>query len=64
MNDLFDNVWCDRSEIVVDHCVDITLPVRFPVAQLFTISQRFHQIALFVVGVAGSLCPVLTDILP
>src|ERR1700733_7317893 len=29
MVDLFDNVWGDRSEIVVDHCVDITLPVRF-----------------------------------
>ena len=29
MNDLYDNVWADRSEIVVDHCVDITLPVRF-----------------------------------
>jgi len=29
MTDLFDNVWGDKSEIVVDHCVDITLPVRF-----------------------------------
>ena len=29
MNDLFENVWGDRSEITVDHCVDITLPVRF-----------------------------------
>ena len=28
MNDLFDNVWNNRPEIVVDHCVDITLPVR------------------------------------
>ena len=28
MMDMFDNVWGDRSEIVVDHCVDITLPVR------------------------------------
>ena len=27
MNDLFDNVWGDRSEVVVDHCVDTTLPV-------------------------------------
>lgn len=26
--DLFENVWSDRSEVVVDHCVDITLPVR------------------------------------
>ena len=29
MTDLFDNVWGDRSEVVVDHCVDVTLPVRF-----------------------------------
>ena len=28
MVDLFDNVWGDRSEIAVDHCVDVTLPVR------------------------------------
>ncbi len=27
--DLFDNVWGDRSEVVVDHCVDIALPVCF-----------------------------------
>lgn len=27
ITDLFDNVWGDKSEIVVDHCVDITLPV-------------------------------------
>jgi len=29
MMDLFDDVWRDRSEIVVDHCLDITLPVRY-----------------------------------
>jgi hypothetical protein len=29
MMDMFDNVWGDRSEVVVDHCIDITLPVRF-----------------------------------
>lgn len=28
MVDLFDNVWGDRSEIIVDHCLDVTLPVR------------------------------------
>jgi cytochrome P450 len=27
MFDLFDNVWRDRPKIVLDHCVDITLPV-------------------------------------
>jgi hypothetical protein len=27
MFDLFDNVWGDKPEIVLDHCVDITLPV-------------------------------------
>jgi hypothetical protein len=25
--DMLDNVWGDRSEVVVDHCVDITLPI-------------------------------------
>jgi hypothetical protein len=25
---MFDNVWGERSEVAVDHCVDITLPVR------------------------------------
>jgi hypothetical protein len=29
MMDLFENVWGERSEVVVDHCADITLPVRF-----------------------------------
>ncbi|KAN0113944.1 Cytochrome P450 [Russula decolorans] len=33
MMDLFDNVWGDRSEVVVDHCVDLTLPIA-----LFVIS--------------------------
>ena len=27
MFDLFDNVWGDKPEIVLDHCVDITIPV-------------------------------------
>ncbi|KAI9438704.1 cytochrome P450 [Lactarius indigo] len=27
MFDLFDNVWGDNPEIVLDHCVDITLPI-------------------------------------
>jgi len=27
MLDLFDNVWGDKPEIVVDHCVDVTLPI-------------------------------------
>ena len=27
MFDLFDNVWGDKPEIVLDHCLDITLPV-------------------------------------
>jgi hypothetical protein len=29
MIDLFDNVWGDKPEIVVDNCVDVTLPVRY-----------------------------------
>ena len=39
MNDLFDNVWGDRSEIIVDHCVDITLPVRFLRLRLYPFPQ-------------------------
>jgi hypothetical protein len=27
MVDMFENVWGDKSEVVVDHCVDVTLPV-------------------------------------
>jgi hypothetical protein len=57
MNDLFDNVWGDRSEIVVDHCVDITLPVSPRMAHTLPVSQHLPQIALFVIGVAGSLHP-------
>ena len=34
--DLFDNVWGDKSEIVVDHCVDITVTVRFLGLILYT----------------------------
>ena len=30
MMDMFDNVWGDSSEIAVNHCLDITLPVRLP----------------------------------
>jgi hypothetical protein len=54
MMDLFNDVWGDRSEVVVDHCVDITLPVRFLWPRLYQMSQYLHQIALFVIGVAGS----------
>jgi hypothetical protein len=44
MMDLFDNVWGDRSEIVVDNCVDLTLPVRSPWfgSQTFPMSHHFH----------------------
>ena len=28
MMDMFENVWGDKSEVVIDHCVEITLPVR------------------------------------
>jgi hypothetical protein len=61
MIDLFDNVWGDRSEIVVDHCLDVTLPVRFPyISHALTLSQHLGQIALFVIGVAGRLYPIAT----
>jgi hypothetical protein len=28
MNDLFDNMWSNKEVVTVDHCRDITLPVR------------------------------------
>ena len=28
MLELFDTAWTGKDEIVVDHCVDLTLPVR------------------------------------
>ena len=34
MMDLFDNVWGEKSEVVVEHCVDVTLPVRSPMVQI------------------------------
>jgi hypothetical protein len=60
MMDLFDNVWGDRSEVVVDHCVDMTLPVRSPWfrSQTLPMSKHLHQIALFVISVAGGLYPI------
>jgi hypothetical protein len=59
MMDMFDNVWGDRPEIVVDHCVDVTLPVRslWFRSQTFPASQHLHQIALFVISVAGTFIP-------
>ena len=60
MTDLFNDVWGDRSEVVVDHCMDITLPVHFLWPRLYQMSQCLHQIALFVIGVAGSKFPIPT----
>ena len=57
MNDLFDNVWGNRSEVVVDHCVEITLPVSPHMAHTLPMSKHQPQIALFVIGVAGNLHP-------
>ena len=60
MMDLFDNVWGDKSEVVVEHCLDVTLPVRSQWfrSQTLPMSQHLHQIALFVISVAGSLYPI------
>jgi hypothetical protein len=49
MTDLFDNVWGNKSEIVVDHCVDITFPVRLPWLILYTwpnILNRLRSLSL------------------
>ena len=59
--DMFDNVWGDKSKVVVDNCVDITRPVCFLCFRLLPVFQCVHQIALFVIGVAGSLYSILTD---
>ena len=58
MQDLFDNVWGNTPEVVVEHAVDITLPVRTlsppSVDEAHTdAARRMAQIALFVIGVAG-----------
>jgi hypothetical protein len=39
MMDLFNNIWGDRAEIVVEHCLDITLPVRFLCSHSLSISE-------------------------
>jgi hypothetical protein len=43
MMDMFDSVWGDKSEIAVDHCVDITLPVRILWLN-FYMSQHFIRL--------------------
>ncbi|KAI0261701.1 cytochrome P450 [Russula aff. rugulosa BPL654] len=40
MMDLFDNVWGDRSEVVVDHCVDVTLPIALFVISVAGFGRR------------------------
>ena len=60
--DLFDNVWGDRSEIAVDHCLDVTLPVRslwisFHILSCPNISTRllFSSLASQVVYIPSKL---------
>jgi hypothetical protein len=45
MMDLFDNVWGDKAEIVIDHCLDITLPVRFLLCHLLAIPMTLSDCA-------------------
>ncbi|KAH9962838.1 cytochrome P450 [Russula dissimulans] len=40
MMDLFDNVWGDGSEIIVDHCTDITLPIALFVISIAGFGHR------------------------
>ncbi|KAH9057198.1 family 614/534 cytochrome P450 [Lactarius vividus] len=40
MFDLFDNVWGDSPEIVLDHCVDITLPIALFVVGVAGFGRR------------------------
>lgn len=52
--DLFDNVWGQKEEIIVDHAVEITLPVSPQSTKVYLeIFIAVQQIALFVIGVAG-----------
>ena len=56
MFDLFDNIWGDKSEIILDHCLDITLPVGYRDCNImFILVLTLLQVALFVIGVAGNL---------
>lgn len=44
MQDLFENVWGDQSEVVVDHCVDITLPVSWCLGLLLLLARTHTQL--------------------
>jgi len=47
MLDLFNNVWGDRKEIAVDHCVDITLQVYLCLSATFqVILSKFQDCAI------------------
>jgi hypothetical protein len=47
MLDLFNNVWGDQKEIVVDHCVDITLQVYLCLSATFqVILSEFQDCAI------------------
>jgi hypothetical protein len=43
MLDLFDNVWGDQKEIVIDHCVDITLQVYLCLSTTFPVTLSDFQ---------------------
>ena len=55
MLDLFDNVWIDQDEIVVDHCVDITLQVFLYLSVGYYSVLIELKIALSVISVAGTM---------
>jgi hypothetical protein len=52
---LFEDVWGGQDVITIDHCVDITLPVRVAHSRTFgNLYSNILQIALFVIGAAGT----------
>lgn len=53
MMDLFSTIWKDKDSVAVDHCLDITLPVRYCFSNPSLSSNPATQIALFVIGIAG-----------
>lgn len=58
MLDLFDNVWGNKDEVILEHAADVTLQVQdfsSLLVPLFTVSPffSFTQIALLIIGSAG-----------
>jgi hypothetical protein len=58
MNDLFDNVWSDRSEIVVDHFLEITISVRSLLLTINSYPNISTRLPYSLLAPQVVLCPV------